>query len=76
MRISSKSGFEGSGRWCQDVDECENELHDCTNFSLCKNTVGSYECECQDGFTKTDEKCVPLNGCQSDSDCHPKFWEK
>ena len=33
-----------------DLDECELGFHDCHPQATCKNTFGSYECHCQDGF--------------------------
>jgi len=32
-----------------DVDECNEGMHDCPHLTTCKNTEGSYECECPDG---------------------------
>ena len=36
-------GFIGpDGRDCTDVDECEEDLHDCNVAVVCKNTIGEY----------------------------------
>ena len=40
-------GYEGN---CQDVDECHQATHFCSDYADCKNTKGSYTCECSDGF--------------------------
>ena len=34
---------------CPDTDECAGEDHDCVH--KCINTVGSYYCDCNDGYT-------------------------
>ena len=42
-----------------DVDECMNGTHDCNATSeFCNNTIGSYTCECKEGF---EPDC---NGCK------------
>lgn len=33
-----------------DVDECQNNLHQCGEGQLCNNLPGSYRCECQAGY--------------------------
>lgn len=35
-----------------DVDECLQSLNACRSDLACKNTVGSYRCECPAGFVK------------------------
>ena len=32
-----------------DVDECNEGMYNCPRSTTCKNTEGSYECECPDG---------------------------
>ena len=32
-----------------DIDECEEDVHLCNQ--TCNNTVGSYMCQCTDGYT-------------------------
>ena len=35
---------------CLDVNECEDsEMNDCSPNALCRNTNGSYECQCTPG---------------------------
>lgn len=31
-----------------DIDECSEQIHQCTH--ACQNTMGSYVCNCKDGF--------------------------
>ena len=56
MRISrlrlwteSFQGFRGDGINCKDVDECDEEKHECVN-SQCDNSEGSYRCNCDTGI--------------------------
>ena len=43
-------GFMKNGSRCQDVNECALDIHQCSQFSNCVNTEGSYECQCKGGF--------------------------
>ncbi len=46
-------GYESdlsNGKVCVDTDECVSGLHECQKNAKCVNTVGSYRCECLDGF--------------------------
>ncbi|RWS22154.1 fibrillin-1-like protein, partial [Leptotrombidium deliense] len=49
---------------CADFNECEMGLNDCAE--ICVNTVGSYRCECNIGFTLLDDKmnCRDINECE------------
>eukprot|EP00917_Polyrhabdina_sp_WS-2016_P013813 GHVP01030197.1.p2 GENE.GHVP01030197.1~~GHVP01030197.1.p2 ORF type:complete len:712 (-),score=124.77 GHVP01030197.1:2788-4923(-) len=40
---------------CQDVDECSVSSAICPSELACVNTVGSFECMCQSGFTLKEE---------------------
>ena len=41
-----------------DIDECDLQLYNCSLYSECNNTVGSYTCECMSGTEKdTDGTC-------------------
>ena len=37
---------------CVDVNECENG--GCPKYANCTNTVGSFKCECKEGFLGKD----------------------
>ena len=40
-----------------DIDECQNENGGCTQ--ICNNTIGSYHCECWDGYEmNNDSICI------------------
>ena len=43
---------------CQDIDEC-HESH-CLEHSICKNTDGSFECVCKNGFTLSGDQCIDI----------------
>jgi hypothetical protein len=35
----------------QDMDEClAQDANDCADHAACVNTLGSYQCKCNDGF--------------------------
>ena len=33
-----------------DLDECSNGTHNCSMYADCSNTIGSYDCTCQQGY--------------------------
>ena len=53
---------------CVDINECREKSHDCDaeNFEKCKNTLGSFECACKNGFERDEENSV----CQDIDECH------
>ncbi|KAF6212097.1 hypothetical protein GE061_012617, partial [Apolygus lucorum] len=67
---------------CQDVDECRNG-HKCLYSQVCKNIVGSFECDCPEGlaWNSTINMCqVSSHGDQAPLDapddilaCEPGF---
>ena len=41
-----------------DVDECEQNQHNCHTNAACMNTVGSYTCQCNTGFQGDGRNCT------------------
>jgi len=42
-----------------DINECLNKtLHNCHPDAKCKDTIGSYTCECNDGYTGDGVTCT------------------
>ncbi|KAB5523744.1 hypothetical protein PHYPO_G00155980 [Pangasianodon hypophthalmus] len=61
-------GYLESQGQCVDEDECED--NPCGEYSVCFNTVGSYYCQCENGFTSrttnftaTTGQCEDINEC-------------
>lgn len=72
-----RSGYAGSGRVCEDVDECLKEGgfdgHHCQASSTrCANTPGGYRCDCLPGFARIDAfSCAEVDECATGQhDCH------
>ncbi|XP_033102532.1 uncharacterized protein LOC117105480, partial [Anneissia japonica] len=65
---SCLNGFNGTQ--CANIDECTDNLHDCTGNSECRDQEGSYVCVCQMGFTGNGRMCVDENECLSMGTCH------
>ena len=44
---------------CSDIDECFNDtLNNCHDNATCTDTVGSFECSCEEGFTGDGVNCT------------------
>ena len=59
---SCRSGFELSkkdGLSCVDIDECQIQTHNCPERQWCRNTFGSFVCDCPNGF----ERSSPTSPC-------------
>ncbi|XP_065176645.1 agrin-like [Sycon ciliatum] len=42
---------------CMDIDECTAGGHGCTAMASCKNTIGSFECLCKNGYYGKGTAC-------------------
>ncbi|XP_068711961.1 fibropellin-3-like isoform X2 [Montipora foliosa] len=60
------TGYTGNN--CEtDLDECKIATHTCHVDATCNNTVGSYNCTCNQGFTGDGITCWPeTDECASD----------
>ena len=53
------SSYEWSYAVCPDENECITR-HDCDENADCFDTVGSYRCECKQGYQGNGTFCKPL----------------
>ncbi|PHJ25165.1 calcium binding egf domain-containing protein [Cystoisospora suis] len=70
FQCACRSGYQASGRnaesTCKDIDECSTGKHECQTKikdSVCKNTLGSYTCECDNYRTLNGNTCEDKNEC-------------
>eukprot|EP00295_Goniomonas_pacifica_P012315 CAMPEP_0175886738 /NCGR_PEP_ID=MMETSP0107_2-20121207/45797_1 /TAXON_ID=195067 ORGANISM="Goniomonas pacifica, Strain CCMP1869" /NCGR_SAMPLE_ID=MMETSP0107_2 /ASSEMBLY_ACC=CAM_ASM_000203 /LENGTH=227 /DNA_ID=CAMNT_0017207141 /DNA_START=18 /DNA_END=698 /DNA_ORIENTATION=+ len=52
LQCKCNSGF-GMLPWkvCDNIDECDTDTHNCDHNAACTDTVGSFECACNAGYT-------------------------
>ena len=43
-----------------DLDECQEQNHNCDGMAHCSNTVGSFNCTCLQGFTGDGISCFGM----------------
>ena len=41
-----------------DIDECLSELHNCDDNAYCNNTIGSFNCTCNQGYEGSGVNCT------------------
>ena len=41
-----------------DIDECQLGTYNCSQYTECKNTIGSYNCTCMTGFSGNGINCT------------------
>ncbi|XP_066264276.1 matrilin-2-like [Branchiostoma lanceolatum] len=46
-------GWSFNGTWCNEIDECETDNGGCAQ--ICSNTIGSFQCSCEDGFSLSSD---------------------
>ncbi|XP_073252207.1 uncharacterized protein [Porites lutea] len=51
----------------KDLDECTTGSHSCDVNSVCQNTVGSYKCSCNAGYTGDGKPCKDIDECSTNS---------
>ena len=40
-----------------DIDECDEDREPCNSNAHCRNSIGSYKCSCNEGFTGDGIDC-------------------
>ena len=53
-----REGYQGDGRTCTEMDECELGEDDCSDNAQCINTIGSFACQCQEGYRGNGKACT------------------
>ncbi|KAG7237259.1 hypothetical protein INR49_032592 [Caranx melampygus] len=64
--MGCQPGLEGEDATDCDIDECVNETI-CGNHGFCKNTDGSFHCQCDQGYTNPPgdmTRCADVNECE------------
>ena len=41
-----------------DIDECAEGTDNCDSNAACTNTLGSFTCECNNGYLGSGQKCL------------------
>ena len=54
-----------------DIDECVSNTHNCDPHASCTNSVGSFGCTCNTGFSGDGRNCTGKINC----DCRIDGWE-
>ncbi|XP_040270595.1 adhesion G protein-coupled receptor E5 [Bufo bufo] len=56
---------DGKENVCTDIDECSENPGICDFNKICKNTLGSYQCICKEGFVNISNSCVEIQKCKA-----------
>ena len=56
--LECATGYQRIGIDCVDIDECAPDLGTCDSNALCTNTIGSYDCVCNEGYYGYGEECT------------------
>ncbi|XP_078681199.1 uncharacterized protein LOC144916083 [Branchiostoma floridae x Branchiostoma belcheri] len=63
-------GYEGDGKSCVDINECDIEQGLCANGGTCVNEDGGFSCVCLPGYKPQGSTCVDINEC----DAQGPYW--
>lgn len=64
LHCECEKGFEGKHLiGCYDIDECDRGIDACHKHATCTNTIGDYNCTCNDGFYGDGFTCEPEANC-------------
>ncbi|XP_066302809.1 uncharacterized protein [Branchiostoma lanceolatum] len=55
--------FNSDGTSCVDIDECSAGTDNCGSDATCTNTVGSFTCACNSGYTGNGVTCADIDEC-------------
>ncbi|XP_058015474.1 signal peptide, CUB and EGF-like domain-containing protein 2 isoform X3 [Ahaetulla prasina] len=69
-KCTCKPGYSGEGKTCEDMDECLVNNGGCQH--ACINTVGSYECRCNEGFFLSDNQHTCIHRSEEGVSCMNK----
>lgn len=58
-----RSGYQGDGFTCADIDECALGVDDCGANANCTNTGGAFSCACDPGYYGDGIICAPPVSC-------------
>ena len=69
-----QTGFTGNGIICTDINECKTGEAYCFEHRVCINTMGSYRCECSQGFRYNlvpgrISPCEDIDECKENKPC-------
>jgi hypothetical protein len=60
-------GYEGDGKTCKNVDECEKDHGGCSENATCTDTEGGFDCVCNNGFSGDGIDCEGLDECADEA---------
>ena len=60
---------------CRDLNECFLETHNCHEHADCTNSIGSFECTCNDGFSGNGTMCEDNDECSTGDVVCPEFTD-
>lgn len=69
LQCECSPGFGGPN--CVDINECAAGTDNCSANATCTNTVGSFACACNAGYTGNGVTCLDINECLGQNQCSP-----